>query len=83
MLLLHRGLLHRGQGTAAAVDTESRAPAAMMMQLVRFKDDDPDLYSETDKKLVTNGPTAYIMTENQGAPLHWFGDRHQAAWSSR
>ena len=45
------------QGKTAAVDTES--PAAMMMQLVRFKDDDPELNSETNKRLVTNEPTAY------------------------
>ena len=59
-MLVHRGLWSKVQ----LVETcwpliADKSPAALMQQLIRFKDHDPAVHSETDRRLLTNGPTAY------------------------
>ena len=45
------------QGTAAVDGSIELSPTVLMQKLVCFKDHDPEIYSETDKRLLTNGPT--------------------------
>ena len=44
-------------------------PAALMQRMIRFKDHDPALHSETDKRLLTNGPTTYEHIKKNRAHL--------------
>ena len=50
--------LAAAQGTAAAEDESiDLSPTRLMQRLVRFEVHDTALYSEADKRLLTNGPT--------------------------